>query len=294
MRVLHGCTLASTFALLVLLLSPHVAAARTNTMGERVVTSELVATNVARNQFRLVGHNGWFTAPPGTSVEALDGKPVQVEFGHDGHVLDISLAHTPIDRITHSMEIVTGQLIVQDPVLRTFSLAGGNRVYVAPPDIDVRPYGGQRVRMHLDEHGRATVIELAAQHGNVPVGSLCVYDGQSYSEGASTCQFGTQFRCESGAWQSLGVACATISGPPCSADGVRYASGATHCAERREWRCESGQWRDLGTACVAPGARPGECIIGGASVADGSAVCRKGTTFRCDDGSWVNVGTACS
>src|ERR1700687_3734754 len=60
------------------------------TSGGGVLTGELVIVNAAQNRFRLVGHSGTFTAPPGTPVEAFDGKPVEVELSRHGRVLPIS------------------------------------------------------------------------------------------------------------------------------------------------------------------------------------------------------------
>src|SRR5262245_23250751 len=35
----------------------------------------------------------------------------------------------------------------------------------------------------------------------------CTYKGTKYSQGASSCQTGQQFRCDDGEWKGLGVAC---------------------------------------------------------------------------------------
>ncbi len=221
-----------------------------------VLTGELVVTNATRNQFRLVGHAGSFTAPAGIPVDALDGKPVQVEFSSNGRVLQISTEPPPPNSITHSEEIVSGQLVVRDPVLRTFTFAGDDRTYTAPPDLDVRPYGGHMVEVRLNEAGRVVDIGFAKRSDGNGVGSTCLFNGRSYSDGASVCQSGAQYRCESGSWRGLGTTCAS--------EGAK-----------------------------AFGALRG-CTIADATVASGSTVCRSGTTFRCSDGSWVNIGAPCS
>src|SRR5512140_3041507 len=103
MKALRVCISLTMFILLGLFLCIQVPGAARAGMagGDRVLTGELVVTNAARNQFRLVEHSGSFTAPPGTSVTEWDGKPVRVEFGSDGRALQIS--QIPIDYapITH-------------------------------------------------------------------------------------------------------------------------------------------------------------------------------------------------
>ena len=226
------------------------------TSGGGVLTGELVIVNAAQNRFRLVGHSGTFTAPPGTPVEAFDGKPVEVELSRNGRVLQIS--EMPIERrpIAHSMEVVSGQLVVRDPVQRAFTIAGDNRLYVAPASLDVGLYDRRLVEVRLDEQGRVIDLSPVTRSGDAPVTSVCSYNGQTYRDGVSLCQSGTQFLCERGLWRNIGTAC--------------VAPGSS----------------------LAPS--PRECIIGDASVSSGSSICRRGTTFRCRDGEWMNIGTACS
>jgi hypothetical protein len=252
MKSLRVCIIASTLLLLVLPVGLHAEEA-----GNRVLTSELVVTNAGRNQFRLVGHGGSFTAPAGIPVETLDGKPVLVEFAPDGRVLRISEQPVPISGIAHSEEVISGQFVVRDPVARTFSFASDDRIYIAPLGMDIRPYSGQVVEVRLDEQGQVADITFAKHSPGVPrIGTPCVINGQRYSDGTSVCQSGMQYRCDLGVWRGLGATCAA------------------------------------GGAASVPSSHG--CMIGWASVANGSSVCRSGTTFRCSDGNWVNVGTACS
>jgi hypothetical protein len=231
-----------------------------------VLTGELVASNAGRNQFRLVGHGGWYTAPVGVSLEALDGKPVQVQFARDGRVLQISEMPVRIEPITHSYETITGQLIVRDPVLRTFAFPGDSQTYVAPSWVDIRPYSGRMVQAQLDEQGRVTGLELAEHASGVSSMMSCAYDGRSYSDGAALCQSGIQYVCEYGQWRNLGRACKASD---------TNVSDRIHGAQPARFESRS-------------------CVVGGASVANGSSICRSGTTFRCIDGEWVNVSAACS
>ena len=220
-----------------------------------VLTGELVVTDAAKNRFRLVGHGGSFTAPASTSVEVLDGKPVAVEFARDGRVLQITEEPIPVDPITKSYEIISGQLVLSDAMLRTFMIAGDNRVYVAPPGVDIGLYAGRMVEVRVDAQGHVMEIGPAAGAA-APLSGPCPYAGQGYYDGALVCQSGTQYRCEAGVWRSLGFACPSND-------------------------TTASRW--LRT-----------CVLGDATVASGSLVCRNGTTFRCADGAWVNVGTACS
>ena len=148
-----------------------------------VLTGELVIIKGTRNRFRLVGHGGTFAAPAGTSLEPFDGKPVEVEFGRGGTVLAITEEPVHIEPITHGFEVVTGELIVNDPVTGTFSLAGADRVYIAPAATDIRPYAGRMVNVRLDERGRVMGIDAAAQAINAT--SPCTYGGYSYTDGES-------------------------------------------------------------------------------------------------------------
>jgi len=221
-----------------------------------VITGELVILSGSENRFRLVGHGGTFRAPSGISVEEFDGKPVEVELSRDGRVLQIT--EMPIERrpIAHGVDVISGQLMVRDPMTRAFAIAGDDRLYIAPPNIDVRFYDGRMVRVRLDEQGQVIDLSGMTRSGDAPVPSACSYDGQRYADGMSVCQSGTQFECDRGLWRNVGTAC------------------------------------DADDSSLAPS--PRECVVGDASMASGSSICRSGTTFRCRDGQWVNVGTACS
>ena len=258
MTISRVCILAFVVIVLGAWFVPGVAteayAKRLAASGSEVLTGELVITNAAKNRFRLVGHSGSFTAPPGTQVEAFDGKPVRVELAR-GRVLMIAEIPIYIEPITHGLEVVSGQLLVSDPVTRTFTLTGDDHVYVAPPAIDIRPCAGGMVNVRLDERGRVMGIDLAAPRGGATFAGTCVYRGQNYSQGESVCESGTQYRCESGTWRSFG--------PTCASDGATLPP-----------------W-------------PQDCLLDDARVASGSSICRDGTTFRCVDGHWMNVRTAC-
>lgn len=231
---------------------------------ERVVTGELVVINAAKNQFRLVGHDGSFTAPAGTPVTALDGHTVQVELSSSGRVLQVTDAPVAIDPVTHGWSTARGALVVTDAPNRRFSLAGDHQTYVAPPGVDLDSYAGRMVEVRMDENGRVTELHLVASPpqgslGAPPPSNSCSYRGQTYSAGAAVCQSGTQYRCDGSQWQSQGLAC---------------------------------QVSDARDVSVPPGSlRP--CVVGDATVANGSGICREGTAFRCDDGAWINTHSAC-
>lgn len=81
-------------------------------------------------------------------------------------------------------------------------------------------------------------------------------DRHLVATGAASCQNGTQYRCEDGAWRSLGTACPG----------------------------------DVAIQ-VIPGAKT--CMYEEATVASNSTICKSGTTFLCSDGAWTNLGTQC-
>ncbi len=133
-------------------------------------------------------------------------------------------------------------------------------------------------------------------------GDHCFYKGTMYSDGSAACQSGSQYRCDDGEWQALGVSCAM--GPvalsrTCEFAGISYSSGSASCQTGTQYRCEDGMWRSLGVACavgdspirVVPSGRT--CMFDTATVANNSTICRSGTTFLCSDGEWVNLGTLC-
>jgi hypothetical protein len=257
MNIRRTSILAVTLFLFELLFELRVGSATyIESAGDFVLTGELVITNAARNQFRLVGHSGVFTAPAGTSIEALDGKPVEVELGRNRRILEISEMPMHFPPIVHGVEVIRGQLNVADAVDRTFTMAGDDRLYIGPAAMDIRPYGGRIVEVLLGSDGTVQSIEIAKAASRAPLTATCLYNGEGFSEGGSVCQSGTQYRCVSGAWRSLGSTCAW--------------GGTTAARSSRT------------------------CIFYGATVASGSSICRNGTTFRCADGEWVNLGTACS
>jgi hypothetical protein len=43
---------------------------------------------------------------------------------------------------------------------------------------------------------------------SVAAAPLCSYNMRAFSEGTTTCQSGTQFRCVGGKWESVGTQCA--------------------------------------------------------------------------------------
>jgi len=236
---------------------------RTRAENEHAVSGELVVTNAATNQFRIVGSNGSFTAPAGTSVTALDGHTVMVELSSTGHVLQIVDTPVPINPVTHGWSTVRGQLRLTDATTGRFTFAGDDQTYVAPSTFDIAPYNGRFVEIKIDENGRVaevhpidSVVPPQPQSWNPPTSmGSCTYQGQAYSGGASVCQSGTQYRCDGSQWRNVGTAC------------------------------------DLASNVPAPS--PRSCMVGDATVANGSGICREGTTFRCDDGTWISLQTAC-
>lgn len=205
------------FALMVLLLGPAFgppglspAWAHETATSERVLTGELVITNAFRNQFRVVGHAGTFTAPPGMIVETFDGKPVRVELSRDGRVVQITEKQIYIEPIEHGFEVVSGQLVVTNAATGTFAIAGDNRTYVAPPRIDVRPYAGRMVLVRLDEQGRVTSIDMTTRAGDAPASRssrACRFGSTTIADSSSICRDGVTFRCADGEWVNLHTPC---------------------------------------------------------------------------------------
>ncbi len=251
MKALCLSVAASTLLLLGLAFGPS-ASLGAEQVGNRVLGGELVVTNASRNQFRLVGHGGSFTAPAGVSVEALDGKPVQVEFAGNGGVLQITEERVPINRIVHSEEVIEGLFVVRDPIAHTFSFASDDRIYIAPSGIDIRPYGGHMVEVRLDEQGQVADIEFAKHALGVPsVGYTCVFNGQSYADGTAVCQSGTTYRCEAGVWRGLNRLCAADAptARSCIIGGASVADGSSICRSGTTFRCADGNWVNVGSAC---------------------------------------------
>lgn len=132
----------------------------------------------------------------------------------------------------------------------------------------------------------------------------CRYDGVAYSDGATVCQSGTQFRCADGGWESLAVACPVknSAAKECEFGGKSYSSGAASCQSGSQYRCDAGSWMNLGIACapdqiaaprVAPPSSLRNCMLDGSTVSHSSTVCKTGVMYACDDGDWRNLGTPC-
>ncbi len=133
----------------------------------------------------------------------------------------------------------------------------------------------------------------------------CSYQGTAYSEGATACQSGVQYRCDDGEWKSLSVQCPKekVSSLDCELNGNKYAAGSSSCQSGMKYRCDTGKWISLDTACVAgdaPRVAPvpvpaigKTCMLDGSTVSHASTVCKSGTMFMCDNGEWRNIGTPC-
>jgi hypothetical protein len=223
---------------------------------ERMMFGELVVLDGSPNRFRLVGHDGSFKAPSGTPLETLDGRPVEVEIGAGGQVVSITERPIPIDPVVSGWETVSGQLEVRDSVARTFSMAGDSQVYVAPTGVDLGLYSGRMVVVKLDANSRVTEITLSPDaRGAAPVAvepiSLCSFGGQGYSDGATVCQAGTQYRCDANGWRNLGTPCGAE--PPaertCMFGGATVASGSSICRDGATVRCTDGTWINTQVAC---------------------------------------------
>jgi len=266
------------------------------------VVGELVVTNSASNQFRIVDQAGYFHAPRGMSIEGLDGKPVIVDLSDNRQVLRITEKQIYIEPVESEYETVTGQLVLVDSTRGTFAIAGAPQTYVAPRNVDLQRYAGQRVNLFVDQRGQVLQIDYSdradsADRGYpIPVSS-CSYNGRGYGDGTTMCQTGTQYRCETGNWRSLGLACEITADRSCVIDGTSYSNGSARCENGVRFVCSDGRWNYVNRGCgdiVSTASRSMDtCTLGGATIAQGSSICREGVTFRCSDGTWVNVGTAC-
>ena len=152
--------------------------------------------------------------------------------------------------------------------------------------------------------GAATVaFSLLLAAGTARAGEdKCFHKGAMYSSGGTSCQSGTQYKCNDGDWKRTDSTCTdepVAAARPCQFGGLSYATGAASCQAGAQYRCEDGAWRSLGNTCpiadapVQPSQDGNTCMYEGATVAHRSAICRAGTTFFCNNGSWVNLGTAC-
>lgn len=130
----------------------------------------------------------------------------------------------------------------------------------------------------------------------------CSFGGTDYSHGATTCQTGTQYRCDDGEWRSLGVQCKPGGDTTtCEYLGTPYSPGSIGCQSGIQYRCDAGAWTSLGTACVVPVAPAASdaprgtrtCMLEGSTVGSSSTVCKSGLTYVCEDGEWRNLGTPC-
>lgn len=130
----------------------------------------------------------------------------------------------------------------------------------------------------------------------------CRYESVAYSDGATVCQSGTQYRCDDGEWQSLAVNCkGGTAASSCEYQGTSYSMGSTSCQAGTQYRCNEGTWKSLSVACGgsaplagdAPPQPPRTCMLDGTTVASASTVCKQGVTYLCNDGDWRNLGTPC-
>ena len=266
------------------------------------IEGELVVIDGHPSQFRIVDQPGQFSAPGGVSLEALDGKAVIVELSDNRQVLRITEKHIPINPITNEYESIVGELVVVDAARGTFTIAGNDRMFVAPQSIDPGRYAGRRVEVFFGKNGEVRQIQLAQSSLGEPMQPLptstCSYAGRGYPTGQSMCQAGTQYRCEGGTWRSLGVACDVTRDAPCELDGVSYSEGAARCDGGTRFTCDNGRWQSSNVPCgydiTASASRSTRtCVVGSATVAAGSSICRDGNTFRCTDGDWIDAGRSC-
>lgn len=224
------------------------------THADTTIEGELVVIDGHPNQFRIVDHPGQFSAPGGMSLEALDGKPVAVDLSANRQVLRITEKHIPIVPIISEYETIVGDLVVVDAARGSFTIAGSDRTFLAPRSIDPSRYAGRTVEVFIGKAGDVRQIHLV-QTGlreprvNVPATGTCTYSGRAYPQGQSLCQAGTQHRCESGTWRSLGVACEGIGNQPCDLDGVGYSHGAARCENGVRFTCDNGRWQYSSVAC---------------------------------------------
>jgi len=172
----------------------------------RILVGELVVTNAARNQFRLVDQGGVFTVPMGMSVEALSGKPVEVELGPQGRVVSIAPKEIEYVPITDGEEIISGELVMRDPATRAFAIAGDDGSFVAPVGDDLTPYVGRVVTVRIDDRGQVKSVELAAA-GALPPLNRCRVGAATVADGSTICHDSTTFRCRDGEWVRVGGTC---------------------------------------------------------------------------------------
>lgn len=213
-RVSTSRVLFAVAALAVCLLSaPQPAPA-----AEQFVSGELVVLDGSADRFRLVGHDGTFKAPSGVPLAELDGKNVEVQLS-GGRVTQITERAVAITPITSGFETVRGQMIVRDPVARSFNFAGDTRVYIAAPTVEIAPYANKWVEVSLDPQGQVTQLKLIAEPPPPPVSmqqvpaapaagdATCAIGNATVSSGSTICRGGITNRCDNGTWVSLGTVC---------------------------------------------------------------------------------------
>lgn len=200
----------SAFLVLLLLAAPAA--------GQQMLSGELVVLDAGSGRFRLVGHDGAFTAPGGTPLAALDGKAVTVELAN-GRVARISERPVAITPVTSGWETVRGQLELRDAAGGTFGVVGDRQSYSAPAGLDLQPYVGKWVQASIDADGRATAVTLLADRpppapptlapgaAAAPARGTCAVGDATVSSGSTVCRAGVTQRCDDGVWVSLGTAC---------------------------------------------------------------------------------------
>ncbi|MGD9763567.1 MAG: hypothetical protein AB7V27_07635 [Candidatus Binatia bacterium] len=110
---------------------------------------ELVIVDATARRFRVVGYDGTYVAPAGTSLDSLGGTDVYVQLGPDGRVTQIQPAKVAITPITQTLETVRGELVVKDAAARTFAISGYDPVYTAPEQGDLQALNGKWVEVRL-------------------------------------------------------------------------------------------------------------------------------------------------
>lgn len=148
-------------------------------------------------------------------------------------------------------------------------------------------------------------VIAALGFAGVASAGTCAYEGVTYSHGSTTCQSGSQFRCDEGEWESIGIACPPkeVMKSSCEFKGTTFSSGAASCQSGTQYKCEAGSWKSLGVACppdqavvpprVPAGDAPRTCMLDGSTVGHSSTVCKSGVTYLCENGEWRNLGTPC-
>ncbi|MGH7785689.1 MAG: hypothetical protein ACRERC_02425, partial [Candidatus Binatia bacterium] len=140
----------------------------TSAPAEGVLSGELVVLEGAKHRFRLIGHEGSYTAPAGTPLDELDGKNVQIELGSGGRVTQITEAPVRVEPVVSGVSTVRGQLLVQDGERGTFTFAGDTQTYTAAPGFDIRPYNNQWVQIELDSSNRVSDVDLVSAPAVAP------------------------------------------------------------------------------------------------------------------------------